>query len=268
MLYCAGYSTIRNFILKRHHKAVSRFLVFHDVLPESAGSFEKKLCFLKEKTNVISLENFVSGELDSNKINTVITFDDGYKSWVVSAIPVLKRLKLPATFFISSGFIGLSKQEEATYIREKLFRHFPPGKISGRLTLTEVRALSEEGFTIGGHTLNHVPLNSIDNLSELKNEIRSDKSRLEDMIESKIDYFSYPTGAYSNPRINLINELIDAGYKAAVTVKSGFNTTLTNKYLLHRDIIFSWISLPIFRARVLGNVDAIRIIKSYFSMAE
>jgi hypothetical protein len=81
------------------------------------------------------------------------------------------------------------------------------------------------------------------------------------MTEKKIDYFSYPTGTYTNPQINLINELISAGYRGAVTVVPGFNMSKTNRFMLHRDIIYQQMSLPIFRARVLGNIDAIPLLK-------
>jgi peptidoglycan/xylan/chitin deacetylase (PgdA/CDA1 family) len=59
----------------------------------------------------VSLDDFFSGRLSAEKINVVITFDDGYKSWVTNVLPALKELELPATFFVSSGFVGLTKED-------------------------------------------------------------------------------------------------------------------------------------------------------------
>lgn len=261
LLYYLRFSGIRNFIFKHRRVAMARFLAFHDVLPEERNTLENNLRFLKYNTNVISLDDFFSNRLRVGKINTIITFDDGYKGWIDNALPTLKRLKLPATFFVSSGFVGLNKHDEQTYIKKNIFVKRPPRKITGGLTLSNLSTLVAEGFTIGGHTLNHCSLDSINDASELRHEITEDKHRLEEMTGLKIDYFSYPTGVHTNAQVNLIDELIAAGYKGAVTVDAGFNSTGTNRYLLHRDIIDAWMSVPIFKARVFGNIDGVRALK-------
>jgi peptidoglycan/xylan/chitin deacetylase (PgdA/CDA1 family) len=267
LLYYLRFSGIRNTILRRRRSAVARFLAFHDVLPEETNKLENNLRFLKYNTNVITFDDFFSNRLRVDKINTVITFDDGYKGWIAHALPILKRLNLPATFFISSGFVGLKKHDELTYTKKNLFVKLPPRKITGGLTPADMRTLVVEGFTIGGHTLNHCSLDSINDTSKLRYEITEDKSRLEKMIGVKIDYFSYPTGAHANPQINIVDELIAAGYKGAVTVSPGFNSSETNRYLLHRDLVNDGMSLPIFKARVFGDVDAIRILKRWRGLA-
>ena len=261
LLYYLRFSSIRNYIFKRRHIAISRFLAFHDVLPEEKDLFENNLNYLKHNTNVISLDDFLSGCLSEDRINTIITFDDGYKGWINNALPALKRLKLPATFFVPSGFIGLNNRDEQAFIKKNIFVKLPPRKITGGLSHEDLRILVDEGFTIGGHTLNHTSLDDIQDPSTVRHEIIEDKCRLEEMIGKKIDYFSYPTGAYMNIQINLADELIAAGYKGAVTIDAGFNFATTNRYLLHRDIIDACMSLPIFKARIFGNIDAVRILK-------
>jgi len=87
-LYNLGYSRIRNYLLKLYRRPVTRFLVFHDVATSHRENFESNMSFLKLNTNVVSLEEFFAGILSTVKINTVITFDDGYKGWIVNALPV------------------------------------------------------------------------------------------------------------------------------------------------------------------------------------
>ena len=119
--YYLGYSGIRNVIFRLHHKPVARFVTFHDIIPESLERFKLNLYFLKKCTNAVSLDDFLSGRLSLEKVNVVITFDDGYKSWVSCAVPILKELRLPATFFVSSGFVGLSKEDGADFMRSRLY---------------------------------------------------------------------------------------------------------------------------------------------------
>jgi peptidoglycan/xylan/chitin deacetylase (PgdA/CDA1 family) len=242
---------------------MARFLSFHDVMPESTKTFEAKLVFLKHKTNIISLDDFFSGRLSNEQINIAITFDDGYKGWITDVLPILRRLELPAAFFVSSGFVGLSRDEEATYIKNNLFRTLPPRKITGSLKETDVKLLIDNGFTIGGHTINHIDLETPRNIDQLKYEIAEDKCRLEKITGTRINYFSYPTGAYRNPQINLTELLCEAGYKGAVTTRAGFNTAHTNPFLLRRDIINTAMPINVYKAHVLGTSDAINYIKKY-----
>jgi peptidoglycan/xylan/chitin deacetylase (PgdA/CDA1 family) len=262
LLYYLGYSRIRNLVFRLQRKSFARFVIFHDLPSKALGRFENNLHFLKQSTNVVSLGDFFSGRLSSEKINTVITFDDGFKGWVTDAIPVLKKLKLPATFFVSSGFVGLSKEDEAEFIRSRLMlTQTSHRRTTGGLTLEDVRRIVEEGFTIGGHTLNHCNLAELQNSVQLKYEIAEDKMKLEKIAGTKIEYFSYPFGAYHNPQIDITKVLKESGYKGAVTNASGFNSVRSNPYLLHRDTTSALMAGPVFRARVHGNYDAVRFLK-------
>ena len=262
-LYFLGFSRIRNLILRLKRKPVARFVTFHDLPPETLGRFKANLHFLKRKTNVVSLDDFFSGRLSSQKINVVITFDDGYKSWVSEGVPALREMGLPATFFVSSGFIGLSKEDEAEFMRSKLRTD---QQVTGDLNFEDLRRIVEEGFTVGGHTLNHRNLAQVRDSAQLRYEIVEDKMRLERITGREIEYFAYPSGAYCNPDIDLTEVLRDSGYRGAVTTVSGFNRTGSNPYLLHRELTRASMSPQVFRARVYGNYDAVQFVKQQVRM--
>jgi peptidoglycan/xylan/chitin deacetylase (PgdA/CDA1 family) len=266
VLYYLGYSKIRNSILRLQRKPVARFVMFHDLPSEELGSFEANLHFLKRSTNVVSLDDFFSGRLSSEKINVVITFDDGYKSWVSNAVPVLRKLKLPATFFLSSGFVGLSKGDEAKFMRSKLFLTPDRRRVTGGLSYEDVRRIVKEGFTIGGHTLNHCNLAELRDSVQVRYEIAEDKMRLEGIIGRRIEHFAYPFGTYQNPEINLADVLRESGYRGAVTTESGFNSVETNPYLLHRELTSAFMSSRVFKANVYGNHDAVRFLRQGIRM--
>lgn len=262
--YYSGYSKIRNFIFRLRRKPVARFITFHDILSETVNRFEGNLNFLKHKTNVISLADFASGRLSVEKINVVITFDDGYKSWINHAIPILRQLALPATFFITSGFVGLSKDDESAFIQSHLLLHHQ--RTSGGLTYDDVKRITEQGFTIGGHTLSHSNLSSLNDNMRLKHEIAEDKSALEKLTGTKIDYFAYPLGFFHNPHVNIIEILQESGYKAALTTVSGFNDCYTNPFLLHRELTGASMPASVFKARVYGNYDAVKWLKQIIQL--
>lgn len=261
LFYYFGYSRIRNFILRLQNKPVARFVMFHDISTEAIGCFKANLRFLKRSTNVVSLDDFFSGGLSPKKINVVITFDDGYKSWVTDAVPILKEFELPATFFVSSGFVGLSKENEADFLQSKLLIPDSSRATKGGLTFEDLRNIAEEGFTIGGHTLNHHNLAELRNSAQLREEISEDKIKLEKIIGKRIQFFAYPFGALHNPEINITDVLRECGYIGAVTTVSGFNRNSTSPYLLHREITHAFMSVSVFKARTYGNYDAVRFMK-------
>jgi peptidoglycan/xylan/chitin deacetylase (PgdA/CDA1 family) len=266
MLYYLGYSRIRNLVLRLQRKPVARFVTFHDLPPEALGCFKNNLHFLKQSTNVVSLDDFFSGRLSSEKINVVITFDDGYKSWVDDAIPVLKEFGLPATFFVTSGFVGLSREDEGEFIKSNLFSKLDSRRITGGLNFEDVRRIVEAGFTVGGHTLNHCNLAELRDNVQLRYEITEDKARLERITGREIEYFAYPSGAYHNPEIDLTEVLRESGYRGAVTTVSGFNTVGSNPYLLHRELTRASMPRRVYRARVYGNYDAVLFLKHLVRM--
>lgn len=192
----------------------------------------------------------------------VITFDDGFKSCITCAVPILQKLALPATFFISSGFIGLSKDDETSFIHDNLgLKNLPHQKPSGGLTREDVKKMADLGFTIGGHTVNHAIISSIQDKDILQFEINEDKMAIEGLIGRKIDYFAYPAGAYNNAAINITEVLREAGYKAAVTTMAGFNNHTTNPFLLRRELTRASMPAQVFKASVYGNRDAVNILK-------
>ena len=91
-------------------------MIFHRVLhaqypllpgEPDAAAFEQRMLWIRSWFNVLPLaqavEQLYDGRLPSRALS--ITFDDGYADNAEVAAPILRKLGLNATFFVSTGFL-------------------------------------------------------------------------------------------------------------------------------------------------------------------
>jgi peptidoglycan/xylan/chitin deacetylase (PgdA/CDA1 family) len=91
-------------------------LIFHRVPREpdplfpgetDAADFERKMRWVARWCNVLPVADAIgrlqAGDLPARAV--CITFDDGYADNAAVAAPILRRLGLPATFFIATGYV-------------------------------------------------------------------------------------------------------------------------------------------------------------------
>ena len=258
-LYYLQYSRIRNRVFRLRRKPVARILAFHDVPNSQAQQFRKKLEIVKAVANVVTLDDIFDGTLSWEKVNVAITFDDGFCGWLDNACPILKDFGMNATFFVSSGLIGLRDEDKQQYASN----YIPIDRQANNGLFTEesVRKLAEEGFAIGGHTYNHANLEDIRDINKLSIEIQKDKEELERISGATVDYFAYPFGKYKNTYVDLAQVLQSSGYKAAVTLVPGFITPAISNYCWHRDLARASTPKYIFKSRLLGNYDGVMSIR-------
>lgn len=101
--------------------------IYHRVLPErdplfpeqvDAAEFALQMEWLNYLFNVLPLDDAVL-RLERNALPAraaCITFDDGYADNAEIALPLLQARGIPATFFVSSGFIGGGRMWNDTII--------------------------------------------------------------------------------------------------------------------------------------------------------
>ncbi|WP_250658252.1 polysaccharide deacetylase family protein [Alkalimarinus coralli] len=87
-------------------------LMYHRLTPDkgssiSVANFEQHLLFLKDNCELVSLADAISHRNNATrgKLKVAITFDDGYDDFYHLAWPLLKKYNVPATLFITTGFI-------------------------------------------------------------------------------------------------------------------------------------------------------------------
>jgi peptidoglycan/xylan/chitin deacetylase (PgdA/CDA1 family) len=242
---------------------VARVLAFHDVPANLSSDFHAKIEVLKKLSNIVSLNDIFAGKLSCQKVNIAITFDDGYRSWIDTVSPVLRELGVTATFFVSSGFVGLQNCDVTDFLRNNLKTS---QQTTGSINAEELRKLADNGFTIGGHTGNHANLSALSDINVVRNEILSDKEVLERTTGTKIEYFAYPFGYHHNAHIDLAKVLRESGYRGAVTLVPGLISAITNKYCVNRDLVRASMLMPVFKARFLGNHDGVKFLRKIIGL--
>lgn len=105
--------------VKRRRNAVTQILVYHRVNDEDdpifpgvpTKIFAQQMEYLAEHYSVCALTELVQRlETDDLPADTVtITFDDGYRDNYTNAFPILKRVGLPATVFLTTDAIGTGR---------------------------------------------------------------------------------------------------------------------------------------------------------------
>jgi peptidoglycan/xylan/chitin deacetylase (PgdA/CDA1 family) len=128
-----------------YHRIVAEIDPLLDNEPNVA-TFRWQMNLLAECFNVLPLAEAVAG-LDFGRLPpraVCITFDDGYRSVHDLALPVLREFDLPATVFVTTGFIG-----SGTMWNEKIIesvRGLPNGQLdlsNAGLGVHDVRAVGD-----------------------------------------------------------------------------------------------------------------------------
>jgi peptidoglycan/xylan/chitin deacetylase (PgdA/CDA1 family) len=193
-----------------------RVLVFHDV--QNAEWFDGVLSCITKEYQVITPEDMKHGRFHPSKINVLITFDDGYTSWVSVCLPILKKYGVKALFFANSGLIDVADDEvkRSAYVRERLL-------LRNRTTISwdGIRSLVEEGHTIGGHTVSHARLSTCSH-PELVEEIKKDKERIEVATNTTLTHFAYPFGNARDYTEEAMKVVAESGYTHAYTTEGVF----------------------------------------------
>ena len=99
-----------------------------ELLAVSPENFRLHMQFLKQQFHILRFEEDWS---HLKEPAVVVTFDDGYADNVCEALPILEEVGVPATFFVSTGYLGTSKEFwwhrlEAMLLRDS---EFPPSFI-------------------------------------------------------------------------------------------------------------------------------------------
>jgi len=196
-------------------------------------AFESEMKYIHDNGyHVVPLSDivrFIKHEITLPPGSVAITIDDGYKSSIVYAAPVLKKYGYPWTFFVYPDFITV-------------------GEGPGAASWKDLLELQSEGVDVECHSMTHPFLTHHrqqikhvwQNLSPeeydqfLTTEIAGSKDILEQKLGKTIRYLAYPYGDY-NKQVEA--KAVAAGYEAIFTVADNPVHSTTNIHSVGRYVI-------------------------------
>lgn len=253
----------------RDAEPTARILVYHGTPAHEAAMFERQLRWLKRRFDIVPLGTLAAAAADGAIGRmAALTFDDGLRSNVSVAYPILRKLAIPATFFVCPGLVdraawlwthevrrrlarlGLSAQRVESFVEWMKRLELTARKgVEARLAAAtpdfaptaeershydlaswdELRRLDPAIVTIGSHTLTH-PILPCTPAAEIETEVRESRRALEERLQRPIDFFAYPNGDLDS----VSEESVRRHYRGAVTAEHGFVRRGTDAQLLPR----------------------------------
>jgi peptidoglycan/xylan/chitin deacetylase (PgdA/CDA1 family) len=161
----------------------------------------------------------------------VISFDNGYRSQYVNALPVLQKL----------GWVG-NENIQLTGL--------PPSQ--GGLTHAQVRGLIAAGWELDTQGISHADLISLD-ASELEYQVATARKILQKRYGVPVNWFCYPSGHYN---ATVINEVKAAGFVGSTTVIPGWAGPSSDPFTLPRLRVLGGTSPQSLLAQISDSEDA------------
>lgn len=182
-------------------------LVYHGVGSEDGDDarllitldrLESQITYLKRRGYKFLTAEEILDEGRPRKGTAVLTFDDGFRNWLTDLAPLLHRLDVRATFYISPGLFG--KQHPNV-----------PGEAGRLLSEDEAQALAQDGMELGSHAFTHPDLRRLDT-DQLAFELQESKRAIEQLTGRECRTLAYPYGAYDE---RVTKAAAEAGYELA-----------------------------------------------------
>jgi peptidoglycan/xylan/chitin deacetylase (PgdA/CDA1 family) len=220
-------------------------VVFHrvnDWMPEDGitcgcARFETFCEFFQRHFRIVPLTEQVVGCRDWRDMGGTlsITFDDGYRDNFEVVAPILRKRKLPATFFVTTGFIGTDLP--AAWDRELSVR-------PEWMSWDHVRALRDQGFDVGAHTDSHIDLGNSDP-ETVRAELATCRGKLRRELGMEPTLFAYPFGGPKNISADSLRLVREAGFECCLGASGGANPPVADPFRLNRIGGFGdWFATP------------------------
>ena len=233
----------------------------------SARIFRQQMEWAARYFRIVSLRHLLASETWPSAA-LAVTFDDGYANNARVAAPILRELGLPATFFVTTGFLdgthrpwwyqvragvaskGLTGAEyrRAVVEKERRLKGMKSGErdaevarfdavrgagLHPMMSWNEVRQLVAAGFEVGPHTVSHPNL-GVEPDDVVESEVRTSCERVTTETGVAPLEFSYPYGRATDVSSVAAQTLRALGFRGAVTTSEGLNAPGADRFDLRR----------------------------------
>lgn len=211
-----------------------RAIYCHYVFDDQKERFEEILTELSKIGTFVDTDtclDMLSGKKEIDGSYLHLSFDDGFRNIFTNAVPILKRHKVPAIFFVPSSLI------EANWARTK--KYCEVVRMTGVTELVrwdDLKEMTALGFEIGSHTRTHARFSTISkDPSQLESEIVGSKHDLEAHLDKECKYISWPFGEIRDADVVSLMMAKKAGYRACFGAYRGeIKPKTTNRFSIPR----------------------------------
>jgi peptidoglycan/xylan/chitin deacetylase (PgdA/CDA1 family) len=159
---------------------------------------------------------FTQAVLDPPAARTLaVTFDDGYRSVLERARPVLEELGVPATVFVATAFVGTPR---AAWPGTDHWLGTEHERELDMLSWTELAQLAGEHWEIGSHTCTHPRLTQLRG-DEVAQELAAARAEVAERVGA-CTAVAYP---YGDVDARVVRAAAEAGYRAGCTLPTRFH---------------------------------------------
>ena len=220
--------------VSRRYRSKMISVVFHrvnDTMPDdhlthSSALFHQYCEFFAAHFRVVPLSEQVDACTAGKDLGGTlsITLDDGYRDNFEVAAPILRRLKLPATFFVVSGFIGTQTVApwDSQFLRQP-----------GWMDWDQLRVLISQGFDIGSHTESHIDLGTAE-AETVRLDLEVSRRNLQERLDRPVKLFAYPFGGPNNITERSRELVRQAGFSCCLSCHGGVNVAGSNPFAMNR----------------------------------
>ena len=230
-----------------------RILTYHRVIEDTRDpfavaprDFALQMGQVRATGAVVSLDEALQeiGRGEDIRPRIALTFDDGTRDFLTDALPVISRLGLPATLYVSPARIGEP----------------------GFLGWGEMRTVCDAGIQIGSHGLDHRSLGRIP-AQEVWTQVRESRRMLEERLGVAVTSLAYPYGTVRDFSEDVKKDVRRAGYRSACSSINGVNRRSTDPLELRRTKIEQADS-PLFARILAGGLDLWSLIDENLSIVQ
>jgi peptidoglycan/xylan/chitin deacetylase (PgdA/CDA1 family) len=210
--------------------------VANDPIGCPPARFERFCRFFRRHFQVVPLSGLLADYAAGREVGgrLAITFDDGYANNFDAAAPVLRKYGLPATFFVTTGWMGT--RTVAPWDAELPVRF-------EWMNWQQLRGLVSQGFEVGSHTHTHIDLATSES-AVVREELERSKQTLRHELGIATKLFAYPFGDPGNITDASRRLVREAGFDCCLSCHGGVNDATSDPYRLNRIPIGAWCASP------------------------
>lgn len=235
-----------------------RVVNYHGTPPETRDALAAQLAFYARHFTGVTRDDldrfFAEGRWHKDRPGLVISFDDGLRSNLDVAAPLLEAHGFTGWFFVPTDFVDEPEEGQVAFARAHQIQVAAPEGERVALSWDELRALSAR-HVVGAHTRSHVRLSRALPDAALRREIHGSRARLEEALGRAVDTFCWVGGEEHSYSAEAARAVRDAGFRYGFMTNNAPVTARTDPMQIQRTNVESSWPVDVVRFQLSGLMD-------------